>query len=374
MSTATRTLGSLSRYIVIGVVVTLVTALLLFRPTSGTRITAYFTSSTGLYVGDQVRVLGVKVGTVTSIEPQADRVKVEMRIDGEPVPESVRAAIVSPSLVSGRFIQLAPAYVKGPQLADGGVIDVEDTTIPVSFDQVKKELTELSTALGPNGPTSSRGALADVITTLDANLDGSAATDLRSSLTSMRRAADSLSSSRGDLFGTVASLDSFTKSLVRNDSDVRGFTTALASVSEVLDTNRTQLTATIAGLDSALRQVSEFTEDNRSTIDTSLTSVNELAGTLADKSNTLASLLHIAPHSLTGLYNLIEDQALTGRVALGNLDSVSELVCGAVLGAGGTAGQCAEAIGPLLDLLGLSAVPGSAADKAAKAAKAGANR
>lgn len=371
MSTATRTLSSLSRYIVIGVVVTLVTALLLFRPSSGTRITAYFTSSTGLYKGDQVRVLGVKVGTVTSIEPQADRVKVEMRIDGEPVPESVRAAIVSPSLVSGRFIQLAPAYVKGPQLADGGVIDVKDTTIPVSFDQVKKELTELSTALGPNGPTSSRGALADVITTLDANLDGSAATDLRSSLTSMRRAADSLSSSRGDLFGTVSSLDAFTKSLVRNDSDVRGFTTALASVSEVLDTNRTQLTATIAGLDSALQQVSQFTEDNRATIDTSLTSVNELAGTLADKSNTLASLLHIAPHSLTGLYNLIEDQALTGRVALGNLDSVSELVCGAVLGAGGTAGQCADAIGPLLDLLGLSAVPGSAADKAAKA---GANR
>ncbi|WP_131809714.1 MlaD family protein, partial [Mycolicibacter sinensis] len=37
-----------------------------------TRITAYFSSATAIYPGDEVRVAGVKVGTIDRIEPQGE--------------------------------------------------------------------------------------------------------------------------------------------------------------------------------------------------------------------------------------------------------------------------------------------------------------
>lgn len=41
-----------------------------FRPLT---ITAYFPSATGIYAGDEIRVSGVKVGTVASVQPQPSR-------------------------------------------------------------------------------------------------------------------------------------------------------------------------------------------------------------------------------------------------------------------------------------------------------------
>ena len=41
-------------------------------------ITAYFTSATAIYPGDEVRVAGVKVGTIESIEPQGTQAKMTL--------------------------------------------------------------------------------------------------------------------------------------------------------------------------------------------------------------------------------------------------------------------------------------------------------
>src|SRR6476620_7448954 len=68
----------------------------------------------GLYPGDEVRVVGVPVGTIDSIEPRAGDVKITMSIKDEvKVPADARAVIVSPNLVAARFVQLAPAYDQG---------------------------------------------------------------------------------------------------------------------------------------------------------------------------------------------------------------------------------------------------------------------
>ena len=38
-----------------------------------TNVVAYFENSNGIYVGDDVRILGVNVGKITAIEPQPER-------------------------------------------------------------------------------------------------------------------------------------------------------------------------------------------------------------------------------------------------------------------------------------------------------------
>ncbi|WP_120313879.1 MlaD family protein, partial [Mycobacterium alsense] len=87
-------------------------------------ITAYFPSATGIYAGDEIRVSGVKVGTVGSVQPQPSRARVTLRVDrGVPIPADAKAVIVAQNLVAARYVQLTPAYRRtGPTMRDGAVI------------------------------------------------------------------------------------------------------------------------------------------------------------------------------------------------------------------------------------------------------------
>ena len=65
-----------------------------------------------------MRILGVPVGKVDKIEPQPERVKISFWVDRKyKVPADVNAVILSPQLVTGRAIQLTPAYTGGPDAA-----------------------------------------------------------------------------------------------------------------------------------------------------------------------------------------------------------------------------------------------------------------
>src|SRR6201999_2988559 len=91
----------------------------------GRKVVGYFASAVGLYPGDQVRILGVPVGTIDSIEPRPSDVKIIMSVsDDVKIPKDARAVIMSPNLVAARFIQLAPAYTGGSVLPDGASIDL----------------------------------------------------------------------------------------------------------------------------------------------------------------------------------------------------------------------------------------------------------
>ena len=99
-----------------------------FKPNT---ITAYFTSATAIYPGDEVRVSGVKVGTITSIAPQGTKAKMVLAVDRKvPIPADAKAVIVSQNLVGARYVQLAPAYeTTGPTMRDGAVIDLDRTAV-----------------------------------------------------------------------------------------------------------------------------------------------------------------------------------------------------------------------------------------------------
>ena len=114
---------------------------------------AYFANSNGLYTGDEVRILGVAVGTVEKIEPQPDRTKVTFSVDTQyTVPADAKAAILSPSLVTARAIQLVPAYSGGPKLAAGATIPQERTAVPVEWDDFRQQLEKLTDSLQPTNP------------------------------------------------------------------------------------------------------------------------------------------------------------------------------------------------------------------------------
>lgn len=344
----------LAVFLVLGLLVVAATTLIRGGDKS---IKVSFASAEGLYVGDDVRVLGVPVGTISEITPLETGVEVELTIeDDQPIPADARAAIVSPSLVSGRFVQLEPVYAGGPQLQDGAEIGIDRTAVPVTFDDVKQQLTDLTRALGPTEGTG-RGALSRAVVALDRSLKAGNSTELRRAIAGLRTATAALSDPRSDLFTTVENLDIFTRALAVNDQAVRGFAQEIDAVGEVLERNRFALTAVLRDLAGTLRTTRGFLDANREGISTAVRQVNLLSAALADRSNALAGSLHIGTNALINLANIVEGSALKGRATLSALDSLPQLLCGAILGAGGTAAQCGKVISPILKALGLYSLP-----------------
>ena len=149
--------------VVVALAVVAATAWSLYRTRSTTTVTAYFANTNGIYVGDQVKILGVDVGKIDAIEPDGERMKVTFHYDSQyQVPQDAKAAILSPSLVTSRAIQLTPAYTGGPALADHDEIPLERTAVPIEWDDFRAQLQHLSESLGPT-PDSANGPLGQFV-------------------------------------------------------------------------------------------------------------------------------------------------------------------------------------------------------------------
>jgi len=217
---------------------------------------------------------------------------------------------------------------------------------------VKQQLTELATALGPTGGRG-RGALADTIASLDSGLKHGNSGRLRDAIAELRGAASALSDGRSDLFGTIKNLNTFTRTLAVQDAAVHGFTNELDSVTRTLAVNRTTLVGALRDMAEVLGIARTYLRSHSSRLTSTLKDVNLMAAALADRSNELAGVFHVAPHTLIDLHNSVENQALATRQSTTGFDNAAQLLCGAILGVGGTSGQCASSLQPLVDLLGL---------------------
>jgi phospholipid/cholesterol/gamma-HCH transport system substrate-binding protein len=312
------------------------------------RATAYFTQTKGLYVGDDVQIQGVRVGTITAIAPEPGQVRVEFNYDADqPVPANAQAVLVAPSLVTVRHVELAPTYAAGPQLADYAVIPLARTVVPVEFDEIKDQLNALAQTLGPNG-VNADGSLNRFLTTTAANLNGQGA-NLNQTVRSLSEAMSTLAESRGDLFGTVRNLQVFTTALAHSDAQVAQFNQRLAAVSSTLADDRDQLGAALHGLNTAFTDVTAFLRDNRATITDTVRDLQPVADTLAENRQQIADVLQLAPTALSNLNNVYDpaSNSLTGVLALANLNDPQNLICGTILNLGGSPQQCHTALAAL---------------------------
>src|SRR3712207_1339891 len=90
----------------------------------GTRLTARFDRIDGISNGADVRIAGVRVGSVTEtrIDPQTFSAELTMRVDGGlKLPDDTSAEVTSEGLLGGRYVSLVPGGSE-KMLADGGRI------------------------------------------------------------------------------------------------------------------------------------------------------------------------------------------------------------------------------------------------------------
>jgi phospholipid/cholesterol/gamma-HCH transport system substrate-binding protein len=298
-----------------------------------TSVSADFTRAVGLYPGSDVRILGVRVGQVDTVVPEGDHVHVTFSYDAKyRVPSDAKAAIVAPSLVSDRYVQLLPVYTSGPALAAGTRIPLERTAVPVELDRVSQSLDDLMVALGPDG-ANKQGALSQLLETSAANLDGNG-TKINGTVHDLSTALSTLSGSREDLFGTVKNLQSFTSMLATNNDQVRRLNSDLATVAVQLSAERDDLKSALKNLGVAVDEVQSFVRDNRAVIKTDLDRAVTVTGSLVKQRDALAQVLENAPTALSNLQNAYHPQTgtLDTRNNAKGLDDPLLLVCSILTG------------------------------------------
>ncbi|MFG1641525.1 MCE family protein [Amycolatopsis sp. NPDC049252] len=292
---------------------------LVFRESTGTKLSAYFGKTVGLYAGSSVRVLGVPVGQVTDVTPQGDAVRVDMQVDAVQLPADVGAVVVAPSLVSDRYVQLTPAYDSGPVLATGTVLPRDRTATPVELDDLYSSLDKLSTALGPNGANQD-GALSGVLDTAAKALQGNGAS-LNSTVGQLAGLAKTLDGSKDDLFSTVQNLNSFTGALAQSDQQLNEFYGRVADVSRFLAEDSSDVGAALQSLGGALGDVQQFVNDNKTALESNVDKLASLSKVLVDQRASLAEVLDIAPTGATNFINSYD--AASGTIAV--RDNLNEL-------------------------------------------------
>lgn len=319
MASFTRSKLAVGLAIAVALVLAAVAAIALWRlQAPDNTVTAHFTRTVGIYPGSDVRILGVKVGSITEVVPEGRTVRVTMKYDSSyKVPADAKAVVVPPSLVSDRYVQLAPAYRGGAVLRDDADLPIDRGVAPMELDEVYVALDDLAKALGPDGANST-GALSNLLKVGRANLEGNGE-QLGSTLDDLSKALETLSDGRQDLFGTIDNLQKFTKVLAESDKEVRRFNSQLADVSEQLAGEREELASALKNLGVALGHVTKFVRDNRDELVKNIDGLTDVSAALVRQKAALIDILDIGP---LGLSNL----ALSYNAKSGTTDSRTNLM------------------------------------------------
>lgn len=318
-----------------------------------TTVTAYFDNSNGIFPGDDVVLLGVRIGEITAIEPQPERAKITFWFDRRyQVPAQAGAAILSPQLITSRAIQLTPAYTGGPELADGAVIPQNRTAVPVEWDDFRMQLEKISSSLqpGPDGDS----PLGAFVNTAAENLRGRGA-DIREAILELSRTLSALGDHSTDIFGTVKGLATLVSALQSSTGLMKELNRNLASATSLLADDPAQIGTAVEGLNTAARDIASFTAEHREAVGFATDKLNSIAQALADSSGDIKQALHLAPTTLQNLVNIYEPahSSLTGALALNNFANPIQFICGAVqaasrLGAEQSAKLCVQYLAPIV--------------------------
>jgi len=249
----------------IQVVALIVLGWFLLRGSDERIVTAHFDRAVAVYPGTDLRVMGVQIGKVTSVVPEGNSVRVEMQYDAHyKLPADGRAAVVTPTLIADRYVQVFPAYSGGPVMADRADIPLNRTQTPVELDRMFKALDDLSTTLGPTSG-STRGALAKLLKSGSKAFDGNGELGAET-IRNLSAAADTFARNRGPLFDNVRALAEITNTLADNDDTVQDFLKNLASVSDQLAGERDELGDMLESLARVLDIVKDFIHENRAVL------------------------------------------------------------------------------------------------------------
>lgn len=344
----------LALLVVIAVLAGLVFALRAFTGIGKNSFSAVVATSKGIFKGDEIRILGVKVGEITSIEAGPDKAKINFWVENKyKVPADAKAVMVNSSLVSSRALELTPVYTGGPAMAPNTVIPMDRTAVPVEFDDLKSQLNKLNETLQPSRPggLSTAGEFTKAVAD---NMRGQGA-NIREAVEKLSQTVSILGDQSPDLFGTIKNLSVLLTGLRDSSSLLTQLNDNFAAVSATLANDPGEVGRAMADLNGAVTEVATFVRDNRETVGITTDKLAEISVALNESSDEVKQALHAFPVLISNFVNIHQPVAggYTGALAGAQFGNPIMFLCGAIqaaskLNAEQSAKLCVQYLAPIL--------------------------
>jgi len=319
--------GPLVKMIVFAVVTITLTALLgltIANTTTGptTGYTARFTDATGLNVGDDIRMSGVRIGQVSDISV-AENKYADVRFDVEAdrqLPRTITATIKYRNLIGQRYVSLGIGSGNtNAVLRAGDVIPVERTQPALNLTQLFNGFQPLFQALNPEDVNKLANQLIQV-------LQGEGGT------------IDSVLAHTASLASTIASKDQVIGQVIDNlntvlttvndrTTQVTGLIDQLQQLATGLAQQRGSIGEAIGALGDLTTSTAGLLSSVRPPLKEDIAALGVLAGTLAEHGDTVDKFLAGLPHkvetinrvsSYGGWYNYYLC-SMSGRIGVSDL-------------------------------------------------------
>lgn len=238
---------------------------------NGRSYSAYFSETGGLMANAPVSVSGFKVGQVTNVELDGDRVLVDFEVDKSmPLGDRTEAAIKSRTLLGSKVLELAP---RGTGTLNTP-IPLDRTTPPYQLPDALGDLAVAIDGLNTDQLSNSLATLSDTFKNTPPNLQVAVA--------GVARFSDTLGKRDAELRSLLSNANKATTVLAQRSSDIASLINATNSLLVALQTQSNSLDSISAHLSRLSTQLSGLVADNRGKLKPALDKLNGVL-TIVDK-------------------------------------------------------------------------------------------
>ena len=236
-------------------------------------IEADFANAAGLSSENQVRVAGIKVGTVSGMELMEDRVRVTLEIEnGIEIPEDAFAEIKLATILGTKFVEIEGSG-GGPFLEDGDHIPLERTAVPYEIYQAANQGTGVLEGLDGEALNESLRQLARVVEITKEELGGA--------LSGLNQLGASLNANDDDLTSLLAESNKLTKFLADEGDELVRLVDSSNIVLETLVEQRDEIQSLLASTQFMTDELTSLLRNNRGNVDLIIARLNRALGVLA---------------------------------------------------------------------------------------------
>jgi len=253
----------------------------------GTEYRAEFTDAAGLVSGEEVRIAGIKVGTVTGIKlgtGKPARIVVTFTVKGVDLGRATTAGIEVKTLLGQHYLGVTPAG--GGKLDSGALIPLSRTTTPVNIVPVFQRLTTTSQEIDTAGVAKAF----DVLSTTLART----APEMTQTLRGLSRLSRSVTVRDAQIRALFERASQVSGVVADRDRDIAQLLTDTNTVLAELDRRQQTITSIIDGTVSLAHQLSGLVQDNKAQLAPALAKLNGVLAVLRSNRANLDQALRVA--------------------------------------------------------------------------------
>lgn len=256
---------------------------------------AIMTNVSGLESGDIVRIAGVRVGQVDSLDFGEDnQVEVSFHVDeGQSVTDATEVFVRYENLLGDRYLELSQASGTGKTLKPGATIPASRTTPALDLNVLLNGFRPLFQGLEPQ-------QVNELATNLINTLQGRGGT-VQSLLAQTASLTNGLADDDKAIGSLIDNMDSLLSSLDSRDEQLRQTITQLKGLVSGLATDAKPIGNSVVGIDALTSKLTDLFADTRRPFKSTVIAVADLAKLLNTNTKTLNEVLASLPAAYQAL-------------------------------------------------------------------------